>query len=239
METDMRRLAARRLLPQLLYSGGYGMKKALFATAAVALAASAVGLGAMQAGHAAAPAAAAAYTGKHVDNFQLTDHTLMAYDLYYYKYTPAVVIMSRTNNSAYSKTATDALQQVAASYKDKGVLFLMLDSNKADSRAAIAAEAAKQGVTLPILVDEEQLVGEQLGVKQDGEVFVLDPKTWTVAYHGPVDGANKAHVTAAIDSVSAGKPVQTAFVEVKGGKSIAFPEKSADFSKISYAKQIA
>jgi peroxiredoxin len=211
------------------------MKSALFATGAVAVAAAAISLGAMQAGHAASPAPAVAYAGKHVDNFQLTSSELMAYSLYYYKYAPAIVVMSRTNGSAYSETSTAELQKLAASYKEKGVLFLLLDSNKADSRDAVAAEVAKHGITLPVLMDEEQLVGEQLGVKQDGEVFVIDPKTWTVAYHGPVDKA----VSSAIDSVSAGQPVQTAVLEMKQGKTIAFPERSGDFSKISYSKTIA
>ena len=39
------------------------------------------------------------------------------------------------------------------------------------------------------MADELQLVGRSLGVQQTGEVFVVNPKTWTVAYHGPIDGS--------------------------------------------------
>jgi hypothetical protein len=201
----------------------------------------------------AAPTAAVAATPTKVDNFQLTDHKLMAYELYYYKYLPAIVVMSRTNGSAYSTAATAELEKLNAAYKDKNVLFLMIDSNTADTRDAIAAEAAKQGVTLPILVDEQQLVGEQMGIKKEGEVFVLNPKTWQVAYRGPLDNrfesanpnlkakASNAFAAKAIDAVLAGTPVQVASVDQKAGKAIAFPgrDHKAEFTKISYAKDVA
>ena len=85
-------------------------------------------------------------------------------------------------------------------------------------------------------MDERQLVGEQLGVKREGEVFVIEPQTWTVAYRGPISGAQ-----AAIDAVMAGKVTTTTQVAMSEGKTVAFPEKehAADFAKISYAKDVA
>jgi hypothetical protein len=86
-------------------------------------------------------------------------------------------------------------------------------------------------------MDELQLVGEDLGVKREGEVFVIEPKSgFKVAYHGPVANAAKA-----IDAVLAGKPVATPRVEVKAGKEIAFPERgrAAEHANISYSDDIA
>jgi peroxiredoxin len=225
------------------------MKRALFAAAAVA----AIGFGIVQVAQSAAPVAASAATPAKVDNFQLTDQTLMAYELYYYKYTPAVVLMSRVNNSAYSKAASAELAKLEAAYRAKGVLVLMIDSNTADSRDAVAAEAKAQGITLPILIDEQQLVGEQLGLAKEGEVFVLDPKTWRVAYRGPLDErfekaapnaaakAAKSYAAQALDALLAGKPAPVAQVAAVGGKAIAFPARAqqAQFAKISYSKEVA
>ena len=60
-----------------------------------------------------------------------------------------------------------------------------------------------QKFAMPVLMDELQLVGEQLGIQREGEVFVIEPKTgFKVAYHGPVSQTAKA-----IDAVLAGKPV--------------------------------
>ena len=87
------------------------MKRALFAAAAVS--------GLAAASLLAAPVGLAAdtpnATPQHVDDFQLTDHTRMAEHLYYYAYTPAIVVMSRTNSSAYSKQASAALEIFPAS----------------------------------------------------------------------------------------------------------------------------
>jgi hypothetical protein len=226
------------------------MKSALLVAAATACLAVA-GVATVQVAG-AAPAATAATPGK-VDNFQLTDSKLMAYELYYYKYLPAIVVMSRENGSAYSTAAAAELQKLNAAYKDKKVLFLMIDSNTADTRDAVAAEAAKQGVSIPILMDEQQLVGESMGIHKEGEVFVINPKTWQVAYHGPLDNrfeaaspnlkakASKAYTAQAIDAVLAGQPVQVASVDMKAGKAIAFPgrEHKAEFTKISYTKDVA
>ncbi len=206
--------------------------KALFATAAMIAVGGivALGVGASSPGHAADPAA------QRVDNFELTDHTRLAHQLYYFGYAPAIVLMSRENGSAVSREATTALQQMAGGYEGKGVLFYLLDSNLADSRDAVAAEAARDDITLPVLMDERQLVGEQLGVKREAEVFVIEPQTWTVAYRGPVSGA-----AAAIDKVMAEKITTTTQVAMTEGRMIAFPEKAkpAGFATISYAKDVA
>jgi peroxiredoxin len=226
------------------------MKRALLAASAV-LVATGAGIGLSQVANSAAPAAVAAIPAK-VDNFQLTDQSLMAHELYYFKYAPAIVVMSRQNGSAYSKAAAAELEKLAAAYKQKGVLFYMLDSNTADSRDAIAAEHKAQSLTIPILVDEQQLVGEQLGVAKEGEVYVIDPKTWTIAYHGALDARfssaspklsaqpGKAYAAQAIDAVLAGQSAPTLTAAV-GGKAIAFPARAhkAEFAKISYAKDVA
>jgi peroxiredoxin len=207
------------------------MRRALLASAAVVAGLAVAAL--------AAPAGIAAdmpnATPQHVDDFQLTDHTRLAQHLYYFGYTPAIVVMSRVNGAASS--AGDAeLQKLANAYKDKGVVVWALDSNLGDSRDAVAAVAAREGLTVPILMDEQQLVGEQLGVQREGEVFVINPKTWTVAYRGPLDGrAGKA-----VDALLAGHAEITR-VAVTAGKPVAFPEKAhaAEFANISYAKQVA
>ncbi|HSV03056.1 MAG TPA: hypothetical protein VLI41_07590, partial [Phenylobacterium sp.] len=92
-----------------------------------------------------------------------------------------------------------------------------------------------------------QLVGEALGVERTAEVFVINPKTWQVVYHGPVDdrsdygGGQKVpehHYAAdALNAVLGGQPVQTASLQSKGCL-IDFPAKSK-VAKISYARDVA
>jgi peroxiredoxin len=171
-----------------------------------------------------------------VDNFQLTDHTRLAHSLYYYGYTPAIVLMSQVNGGRVSHASARQLEALAASHKASGARFFMINSNLGDTRDAAAAEARKLGLTIPILMDEQQLVGEQLGVQREGEVFVVDPKTWAIAYHGPVSGAGQA-----LDALLARQPIATTRAAVTNGAKVAFPERAraAGFANISYAKEIA
>ena len=205
--------------------------KPMFAMAAVAVAGVlAFGLGA------GGPLRAADVAPQRVDDFQLTDHTRLAHQLYYYGYAPAIVLMTRENGSGVSRARSADLQKIAAGYQARGVLFFLLDSSLADTRDAAAAAAAKEALSLPILMDEQQLVGEQLGVKREGEVFVIDPKTWTVAYRGPVP-----NTIAALDAVLAGRAVAQPRIEMAEGRTLSFPEqaRAAEFARISYAQEIA
>jgi prephenate dehydrogenase len=92
------------------------MKRALLATAAIA------SLAAMSL---AAPAGIAAdtpnATPQHVDDFQLTDHTRLAQHLYYFGYTPAIVVMTRSNGAA----AADA-----ALFSGRRLVITPLDENR-------------------------------------------------------------------------------------------------------------
>ena len=61
-----------------------------------------------------------------------------------------------------------------------------------DSRASIEKTAKAQGIDLPILLDETQIIGESLGLERNGELLVIDTKGWKVAYRGPLAAGGKA-----------------------------------------------
>ncbi|HVI31936.1 redoxin family protein [Phenylobacterium sp.] len=186
-----------------------------------------------------------------VDNFMLSDADFMGHELYRMADAKAIVIVSHMNGCPIVRSMTPALKQLRDAYKDKGVEFLMLNSALQDNHAAVKAETAEFGLDIPVLMDSNQLVGEQLGVTRTAEVFVIDPKTWKVIYRGPLDdridygGAQKAKVTPfaanALDGLLAGKPtVQHASLSTKGCL-IDFPEraKKAQHAQISYARDVA
>ncbi|MEI7932760.1 MAG: redoxin domain-containing protein, partial [Alphaproteobacteria bacterium] len=168
---------------------------------------------------------------ERISDFQLTDTARMAHHLYYFDYAPVIVLMSQTNGSATSRAAAAELAKLQDAYKDKGVLFYMINSNTGDTREATAAEAASNGFKIPVLMDDLQLVGEQLNIQRDGEVFVIDPKaSFKLAYHGPLDDrfnaarpnpaakVKAAYTTQAIDAVLAHRAVATPRVDVKAGR---------------------
>jgi mono/diheme cytochrome c family protein len=200
----------------------------------------------------AAPNDATSMTPDKVSDFQLTDTTRMAHRLSYYQYAPAIVLMSQKVGSPLSRSAAAELAKLQAAYKDKGVLFYMI--NPADTRDQAAAEVASNRFAVPVLMDDLQLVGEQMNIQREGEVFVLDPKDgFKVAYRGPLDdrfnkaapntGARpaNAYAASAIDAVLARQPVANPRVAATAGQLISFPERrlASGYEDISYSKTIA
>ena len=49
-----------------------------------------------------------------------------------------------------------------------------------------------QGLDIPVLIDDTHLVSESLQLTRAGEVLVIDPKGWKIAYRGPLDKAKRA-----------------------------------------------
>jgi hypothetical protein len=184
------------------------------------------------------------------DNFLLVDQNLQAHELYRMGDAKAIVLVSYGVGCPIVRSMTPALKALRDAYAKQGVEFMLIDSNLQDSREAVAQEAKEYGQDIPILMDTNQLVGEQLGITRTAEVFVINPKTWQVAYRGPIDdridygGAQKANVTPfagnALDAVLAGKAIQPVSMQTKGCL-VDFPEraKKAEYAKISYAKQVA
>jgi hypothetical protein len=208
-------------------------------SAGAALTASALALAAY-----AAPSKANATSpvGARVDNFMLADQTGMGHELYYFKDADAVVIVSTRAGDPASEKAAAALKHVRNAFKGRNIHFVMLDSTPGERPLAGTPGSAD----MPVLADARQWVGRSLGVMQTGEAFVVNPKTWTVVYHGPIDASfapkkkQKANLADALNAVLAGQPVAIAEGAVKGA-AIAFPDRAraGEFAKISYARDVA
>ncbi len=175
---------------------------------------------------------AAKLVGSTVDDYMLVDQNGMGHILRYDTQTPAVVLMSYVNGDEGSRAAAKAAQEIAA--KNPNVVFHLINSSADDTRDTISAEAKEQGITLPLLDDEYQLIGNSLGFSYAGEAVIVSPKDWKVAFHGPVSALD-----AALKEVVAGAPVTKAAVAGKGTKLVfADRGKEAEFAKISYVNDV-
>ncbi|NJO12430.1 MAG: redoxin domain-containing protein [Gammaproteobacteria bacterium] len=174
-------------------------------------------------------------SGDRVDDFRLLDHTGQSHRLYYLTDRKAVVLIAHSGSCPANVTTLADLQKLHAKYGPQSVEFLMIDSGLKSDRAQLAAAAKQQGIDLPILMDKTQLIGEALDLRRAGEVLVVDPKGWKLAYRGTA--ANSA---AALDAVLAGSPVPTTSSKVTGCE-IPMPEaaRRGAHASISYEKTIA
>jgi peroxiredoxin len=186
---------------------------------------------------------------REVDNFRLTDQNLRSHELYRLADARAVVLITQQNGCPICRNTSPAVKALQAAYGAKGVEIMMLNSTPLDTREEIAAEAKAYGYEVPVLLDHNQLVGEQLGVTRTAEAIIIDPRTWTIVYRGPIDDrvtyerqkARPEHTWAAdaLDALLAGRPV--AHVRQPPlGCLIDFPERGAiAATQVSYASDIA
>lgn len=173
--------------------------------------------------------------GETVDNFRLLDHLGQSHQLYYLSDAQAVVLIAQGNSCAANAESVPDIKKLQVKYAAQNVRFLMINSNLAEGRDEIVAAAAKQGIELPILMDETQLIGESLGLHSNGEVLVINPKGWKLAYRG-----DTGDTAAALDSLLAGTAVKASKARVSGCD-IKMPERARReaHAKISYEKTIA
>ena len=172
--------------------------------------------------------------GMRVDDFQLVDQEGLAHQLYYYRNAAAIVLMTQGNGCPIVRNAMPVFRAVRDAYTDRGVEFFLLNSNLQDNQQSIAAEVEEFGFDMRVLVDQYQLIGESLKVTRTAEVFVIDPASMKVVYHGPVDDrltyqAQKAdaqheYLADALDAVIEGRSVSITNVDAPGCL-INFPER--------------
>ncbi len=211
-------------------------RKGMIALGATMTAAGALALAAAPHGLSQAKAEAPKVAGPaRVDNFLLADQDLLGRELYRLSDDKAVVLVTYATADKQLHADAKALMALKAAYAGQKVDMLAVDSRIGDKRDAVTADAKAAGLEMPILFDYEQLVGEELGVTRAAEVIVIDPRTWTIAYRGPVDGAKSA-----VDALVAGQKVALTSQEAKG-QTIVFPEraKANTYAQISYAHTIA
>lgn len=122
-----------------------------------------------------------------VENFRLLDESGNSHELHYYKDATAIVVMVQGNGCQIVRNAMPTYRKLRDQYADEGVEFFLLNSNIQDKRAAVKQESVDYAYDIPILMDSTQLIGEALGLTRTGEVFVVDPDGWNIAYHGAID----------------------------------------------------
>jgi len=164
--------------------------------------------------------------GKPAPDFKLNDVNGKTHSLADYK--GKVVVLEWSNfecpvcaRHAKSKTAEKTL----AAYKDKGVVWLNIDSNfgSETKQDGIKKFNKDNGLTAAWVLDPSGATGKAYGAKTTPHVFVIDQKG-NLAYMGAIDDDNKGdkgdkaknYVKDAIDAVLKGSTVATATTEPYG-----------------------
>src|SRR5687768_11258056 len=111
------------------------------------------------------------------DNFRLTDHTGKSHELYYFwndTRVNAFVLIFTANGCSEVTNQLPVIRALHQKFQPQGVKFWMVNSLTNDTRADIAAEATRLGLTFPILHDRAQTVARLYGASRAAEVVCID-----------------------------------------------------------------
>lgn len=132
----------------------------------------------------------------------------------------ATVVYWTCNHCPYALAWHERLIKVAEDYRDRGVVFLAVNSNDAqryprDSFDAMKARfEAEGGWPHPYLHDESQQLAREFGALKTPDLYVFDADL-SLSYRGAPDadyddpGQQASWLRAALDDVLAGRPVGT------------------------------
>ena len=162
-------------------------------------------------------ASMAAETAQRIGDFSLLDAEGYFHQMSWYDDHKALVLLSYANDDKQLSTMLGAFSELRDNAGDSFEFFL-IDSQGKRNRSDIAAAMAQAGISLSVLMDDAQLVGEALGLSTSGEVVVFDPKRFSVVARGFGEQAlplvrellaaldDGAETSPAVAAVSATKP---------------------------------
>lgn len=129
-----------------------------------------------------------ASAGERVGDFALIDHQGAFHQMSWYDDNNAVVIFSHAVGEEVSAETITILNELQTKYQQQGVVFFGLNPGLQEDRELVGTNAAENGIDLPILMDDTQLVAELLGLTRIGEVVVYDPTNFELHYRGSIQG---------------------------------------------------
>jgi peroxiredoxin len=158
----------------------------------------------------------AASIGQPAPDFTLKDENGKSVNLADYK--GKIIVLEWTNPDCpfvQRHYQQHTMTNLASQYKDKGVVWLAVNSNGGDNSKADSEWAKQNHLAYPVLDDSEYHVAGAYQAKSTPDMFIIN-KDGTLAYEGGIDNdpdGDNAHrvnyVQKALDEILAGKSVST------------------------------
>ncbi len=163
--------------------------------------------------------------GGRVANFALEEASGKPVSLYGFRGSRAVVIVFVGNECPVGKLYGPRLVELNHAYKEKGVVFLAVNSNAHETAANVAEHTRATGMDFAVLKDPGNRVADQLLVEQTCEAIVLDGQA-RLCYRGAIDdqygpttrkdAPSANYLRDALDAILAGRPVVVSATPVAG-----------------------
>ncbi|MCX7797628.1 MAG: thioredoxin family protein [Melioribacter sp.] len=156
---------------------------------------------------------------RKVENFKLKDYNGKEYQLIDFKNSKAIVIIFIATQCPISNAYNSRMEKLYQEYKDKGISFIGINSNKQESIEEIKAHAKNNNLNFIILKDYNNIIADKFKASVTPEVFVLSPE-FEVLYHGRIDDSRKEEEVKSQD-------LRNALNEILEGKKVTKAETKA------------
>lgn len=183
----------------------------------------------------AVPAVAAS-----VGNFTLLDERGHAAELHYYRDSKAIVLVGYRSESEFAAQTAIRLEELQNQFGDEDVTLFLIDLVAGETREDVQSAKQRQNINAAVLMDDTQLVSETLGLSYAGEVLVISPKGWQIAYRGPITQEPDNAVTETVRTLVNGDTVAATAVEMNTAyEAEKFSFQTSIHDNISYSNTIA
>jgi len=154
-----------------------------------------------------------------LDDFSLKDYNGNKHSLSQYKNSYAIVVMFIATECPVSNAYNSRMEKLFNEFSEKGLTFLGINSNKAESVSSIKEHAKDNGLTFPILKDEKNVFADKFGASYTPEIYVLNGN-FDVLYHGRIDNSKS-------ESEVVTQDLKNALNEILSGKEVSKKETKA------------
>ena len=182
-----------------------------------------------------------------ISDFSLIDHNGRFHQVSRYADHDAIVLFAHEDSRDVRRAARD-LEKLVEQFNEDKIAFFMIDSTGASNKSEMREVAADAKISLPILMDDTQLVAEELGITRATDVIIIVPKAQEVVYRGALNNrfaegsrarrASEHYVADALDAILAGEEITGEQLASKGN-AIEFAARDNHAESLSYASDIA
>jgi hypothetical protein len=170
---------------------------------------------------------------ERVGDFALLDQQGNFHHMSWYDDHKAIAFLVQVNGSQQTAQAVADYARLQAAFDAQGIEFMMINP-LGESREAIRQQAENLGVTVPVLIDDAQVIADAMGIDKSGETFLYDPRSFEVIFRGPVTA-----LEGALAEVVAGSAVSSPVVAMPGAD-VSYPAMAQHVADgISYTQDIA
>lgn len=151
-------------------------------------------------------------------NFTLKDVAGKSHSLKDFDSNTALAIIWVSTRCPVSNAYNKRMETLNKEFNGRGIAFVGINSNKAESVEEIKKHAAENGFTFPILKDDNNVIADQYKASVTPEVYLL--QKGKLLYHGRIDDSQR------LDKVTS-KDFRKALKEVLAGKAVSVAKTKA------------